>query len=50
MAREECNDVLPESTLEVVVLLPEIQDAEPMRSAPMSGKSSTGESHLLEYS
>jgi hypothetical protein len=29
--------VLPESTLEVVVRSPEIQDAEPIRSAPMSG-------------
>jgi hypothetical protein len=37
MAREERNDVLPESTLEVVVHSPEIQDAEPIRSAPMFG-------------
>jgi hypothetical protein len=37
MARRERNDVLPESTLEVVVRSPEIQDAEPIRSAPMSG-------------
>jgi uncharacterized membrane protein len=37
MAGEECDDVLPESTLEVVVRSPEIQDAEPIRSAPMSG-------------
>jgi hypothetical protein len=36
-AREERDDVLPESTLEVVVRSPEIQDAEPIRSAPMSG-------------
>jgi hypothetical protein len=37
MAGEEHNDVLPESTLEVVVRSPKIQDAEPIRSAPMSG-------------
>jgi hypothetical protein len=37
MAGEEHDDVLPESTLEVVVRSPEIQDAEPIRSAPMSG-------------
>jgi uncharacterized membrane protein len=37
MDRRERNDVLPESTLEVVVRSPEIQDAEPIRSAPMSG-------------
>jgi hypothetical protein len=37
MAGGECDDVLPKSTLEVVIRLPEIQDAEPIRSAPMSG-------------
>jgi hypothetical protein len=37
MAGGERDDVLPESTLEVVVHSPEIQDAEPIRSAPMSG-------------
>jgi hypothetical protein len=37
MAREERDDVLSESTLEVVVRSPEIQDAEPIRLAPMSG-------------
>jgi uncharacterized membrane protein len=37
MAGEEHDDVLPESNLEVVVRSPEIQDAEPIRSAPMSG-------------
>jgi hypothetical protein len=36
VAEEECDDVLPESSLEVVVRSPEIQDAEPIRSAPMS--------------
>jgi hypothetical protein len=33
----ERHDVLPESTLEVVVRSLEIQDAEPIRLAPMSG-------------
>jgi hypothetical protein len=46
---EERDDVLPESTLEVVVRSPEIQDAEPIRSAPMSGAatSSRGGVELL---
>jgi hypothetical protein len=49
VAREERDDVLPESTLEVVVRLPEIQDAEPIRSALMSGTamSSRGGVELL---
>jgi hypothetical protein len=49
MARGERNDVLPESTLEVVVRSPEIQDAEPIHSAPMSGAatSSRGGVELL---
>jgi hypothetical protein len=33
----ESDDMLPDATLEVVVCSPEIQDAEPIRSAPMSG-------------
>jgi uncharacterized membrane protein len=37
MAGEERDDVLPESNLEVIVRSPKIQDAEPIRSAPMSG-------------
>jgi hypothetical protein len=37
MAGEERDDVLLESTLEVVVRSPDIQVAEPIRSAPMSG-------------
>jgi hypothetical protein len=37
MAGEDHADVLPESTLEVVLRSPEIQDAEPIRSAPMYG-------------
>jgi hypothetical protein len=32
----EGDDALPEPTLEVVVRSPEIQDAEPIRSAPMT--------------
>jgi hypothetical protein len=49
MAGEGRDDVLPESTLEVVVRSPEIQDAEPIRSAPMSGAamSSCGGVELL---
>jgi hypothetical protein len=49
MAAEERGDVLPESTLEVVVRSPEIQDAEPIRSAPMFGAatSSRGGIELL---
>jgi hypothetical protein len=49
MAGEERDDVLPESTLEVVVRSLEIQDAEPIRSAPMSGSamSSRGGLELL---
>jgi hypothetical protein len=49
MAGEERDDVLPESTLEVVVCSPEIQDAEPIHSAPMSGAatSSRGGVELL---
>jgi uncharacterized membrane protein len=49
MAGEECDDVLPESTLELVARSPEIQDAEPIRSAPMSGAatSSRGGIELL---
>jgi hypothetical protein len=37
MAEEERDEVLPESNLEVVVCSPEIQDVEPIRSAPTSG-------------
>jgi hypothetical protein len=49
MARGERDGVLPESTLEVVVRSPEIQDAEPIWSAPMSGAatSSRGGIELL---
>jgi hypothetical protein len=41
MAEEERDEVLPESNLEVVVRSPEIQDAEPIRSALMSGTATT---------
>jgi hypothetical protein len=49
MAGEERDDILPESTLEVVVRSSEIQDAEPIRSVPMSGAatSSRGGVELL---
>jgi hypothetical protein len=49
MAGGERDDVLPESTLELVVRSPEIQDAEPICSAPMSGAatSSRGGIELL---
>jgi uncharacterized membrane protein len=49
VAEGERDDVLPESTLEVVVHSPEIQDAEPIRSALMSGAatSSRGGIELL---
>jgi hypothetical protein len=49
MAGGERDDVLPKSTLEVVVRSTEIQDAEPIRSAPMSGAatSSCGGIELL---
>jgi hypothetical protein len=38
---EEEDIVLPEPTLEVVVRSPEIQDAEPIRSAPMTEASTS---------
>jgi hypothetical protein len=49
MAGGEGNDMLPEPALEVVVRSPEIQDAEPIRSAPMSeaATSSRGGIELL---
>jgi hypothetical protein len=37
MAKEKSDELLPDASLEVVVRSPEIQDAEPIRSAPMSG-------------
>jgi hypothetical protein len=49
MDGEERDDVLPESTLEVVIRSLEILDAEPIRSTPMSGAatSSRGGVELL---
>jgi hypothetical protein len=41
MAEEKRDEVLPESSLDVVVHSPEIQDAEPIRSAPISGTATT---------
>jgi hypothetical protein len=41
VADEKRDEVLPESSLEVVVRSPEIQDAEPIHSAPMSGAATT---------
>jgi hypothetical protein len=45
----EGDDALPEPTLEVVVCSPEIQDAEPIRSGPMTeaATSSRGGAELL---
>jgi hypothetical protein len=37
----EGGDTLPEPALEVVVRSPEIHDAEPIRSAPMTGAATT---------
>jgi hypothetical protein len=41
MAEEKRDEVLPDSSLEVVVRSPEIQDAETIRLAPMSGAATT---------
>jgi hypothetical protein len=41
MAEEKRDEVLSESSLEVVVRSPEIQDAELIRSAPMSRTATT---------
>jgi hypothetical protein len=48
--RGEGDDALPEPALEVVVRSPEILDAEPIRSAPMTetATSSRGGLELLE--
>jgi hypothetical protein len=50
MAGGEGDDMLPEPTLEVVMRSPEIQDAEPIRSAPMTeaATSSRGGIELFE--
>jgi hypothetical protein len=41
VAEEKRDEVLPESSLEVVIRSPEIQDTELIRSAPMSGATTT---------
>jgi hypothetical protein len=46
MAGEERDDILPESTLEVAVRSPKIQDAEPIHSAPMSGAATSSRSGI----
>jgi hypothetical protein len=46
VAEEVCDDVLPESSLEVVVRLPEIQDVEPIRSVPVSEAATTSRGGL----
>jgi hypothetical protein len=46
VAKEVHDDVLPESSLEVVVRSPEIHDAEPIRSAPMSEAAATSRGGL----
>jgi hypothetical protein len=40
------DDALPESSMDVVVRSPEIQDAESIRSAPMSGAATTSHDGL----
>jgi hypothetical protein len=40
------DDMLPESSMDVVVRSPEIQDAEPIRSAPMSEAAATSRGGL----
>jgi hypothetical protein len=40
------DDALPESSMDVVVRTPEIQDAEPIRSAPMSEAAATSRGGL----
>jgi hypothetical protein len=49
MAEEKRDEVLPESSLEVVVHSPEIQDAEPIRLAPMSGTTTTSRGGIEPY-
>jgi enoyl-CoA hydratase/carnithine racemase len=46
VAEEVRDDVLPESSLKVVVRSLEIQDAEPIRSAPMSEAAATSRGRL----
>jgi uncharacterized membrane protein len=46
VAEEAHGDALPEASLEVVVRSPEIQDGEPIRSAPMSEAAATSRDGL----
>jgi uncharacterized membrane protein len=46
VAKEVRDDALPEASLEVVVRSPEIQDAEPIRSALMSEAAATSRDGL----
>jgi uncharacterized membrane protein len=46
VAEEVRGDALPEVNLEAVVRSPEIQDAEPIRSAPMSEATTTSRDGL----
>jgi hypothetical protein len=46
VAEEVRYDVLPESSLEVVIRSPEIQDAEPIRSVPMSEAATSSRSGI----
>jgi hypothetical protein len=43
---EVCDDAMPESSMDVVVRSPEIQDAEPIRSAPISKTIAAGRDGL----
>jgi hypothetical protein len=46
VTKEVCDDALPETSLDVVVRSPEIQDVEPIRSAPMSEAAATSRDGL----
>jgi hypothetical protein len=46
VTEEVHDDALPETSLDVVVRSPEIQDTEPIRSAPMSEAASTSRDGL----
>jgi hypothetical protein len=43
---EVCDNALPESSMDVVVRSPEIQDAEPIHTAPMSEAAATSRGGL----
>jgi hypothetical protein len=46
VTEEVHDDALPETSMDVVIRLPEIQDAEPIRSAPMSEAATTSRDGL----